>query len=728
MSKRLLAIVLTLCLLLTTVPAFAATYSYYKPAVIPAEGMDVTITGTGADSTVAMKLVLHKDSASALGLDPATVTSTAMDGAVLSGDFVYNNPRTYVVFTDGGWATTSTDASKVTEKFVIEQFEPVEGDAVLYNQPIPVEGTYYDEEGNVIETCTIEKKQVASDSHPVKIPIIKAVANNSKTAVCINVNFADLVAASNNPELPLGQEKGSGAWTLSNIKLYPTEASVDSGVFPEGTVFISSSAVINNPGDWVKSTDDGYSFYRKGSSTSYGPYALLTPKATDTYDVYCLMKESNDGTGRTVALNIGNSGEYAFKKGNADAVHSWYWEKAQNGKTVTLTEGESVLVQGTTAFAGYGRWAALALVPTSEEFDSFSDAESAHTHVFARSDIEFLQNETITVEDVEMGDPVSVTVDGVSYSVAPGTAANAGIAIPTMHKHGEFIKDALVWDAIVAAGITKITDRAIYVNGNVCYSPEYTYLKEGDVITTTEEVNVTNFSRVKLVDIHNTDGSATLGGIKMCLTYSNVGSVLGSWAQVSEALLGAYFSGYFETLDQAITGLGVTAAGDKIYFENLLVETQQAYSTSRIDLQLDNRTNPNTAANVVKTLPDGVTKVHAPYAFVNQKKNSWYSYDNVYLVNSTTPIGVTAVKLADGKYALDTEGDKLIYIVTATYSEDGKTLVSTNVKEEYITYNRSAIVNVADNQKVMVWGRRAYNNQPTLDGTTMVPLCAPLTK
>ncbi len=722
MSKKILAILLTLCILLTSISAFAATYNFYAPAVVPVEGMDVTITGTGADGTAAMKLVLSQDSASALGLDPATVISTAIDGALLSGDFVYNSPKTYVVFTDGGWATTSTNASKVTEKFVVEQFEPIEGDAVLYDQPIPVEGTYYDAEGNVLETCTIEKMQVASDCHPVKIPVVKAVANNAKTAVCININFTDLIASSNNPELPLGKEKGAGAWTLSNIKLYPTAKTFDSGDFPESTVFISSSAVVNNPGNWEKDGSDGYYFYKKGSSTSYGPYALVTPKVSGTYDVYCLMKELNDEQGRTIALNIGNSGEYVFKKNNADAVHSWYWEKAQNGKTLTLTAGEPVLIQGTTSFGGYGRWAGLALVPTSENFNSFKDAESAHTHVFSRTEIEFLQDKTITVEVIgEIGDPVNVTVDGVSYSVAPRTAA-----VPLIHKHGEFITDALVWDALATAGITNITDKAIYVNGKVCHSPEYTYLKEGDVIVTTNPVDVTNFSRVKLADLYTTDGSATKG-IKMCLNYSKLGSILGSWAQPSGALVGARFSGYFETLEGAVTGLGVTAAGDKIYFENLLVESEAKHTTSRVDLQLENRTNPNSATNVVKTLPDGVTKVHAPYAYVCQKKDSWYSYDNVYLVNSTTPIGVTAVKLADGKYALDTEGDKLLYIVTMTYNEDGS-MKSVDVRDEYITYNKSAIVNVADNQKVMVWGRRAFNNQPTLDGTTMVPLCAPLTK
>ncbi|MBQ7038976.1 MAG: hypothetical protein IJN39_00240, partial [Clostridia bacterium] len=535
MSKRLLAIVLTLCLLLPTIPAFAATYTYYAPAVIPAEGMDVTITGTGADGVVAMKLVLSKDSAANLGLDPTTVISTAMDGALLSGDFVYSSPKTYVVFTDGGWATTSTDASKVTEKFVIEQFEPIEGDAVLYDQPIPVEGTYYDAEGNVLETCTIEKMQVASDCHPVKIPVVKAVANNSKTAVCINVNFSDLIASSNNPALPLGKEKGSNAWTLTNIKLYPTEKTLDTGVFPEGTVFLSSSSVINNPGSWITDSTDGYYFYRKGSSTANGPYALVTPKISDTYDVYCLMKESNDGTARTVALNIGNSGEFVFKKNNADAVHSWYWEKENSGKTVTLTEGKSILVEASSSFGAYGRWAGLALVPTTANFSSFSDAASAHENLLDITAFEFLQDETFTVEDVTMGDAVNVTVDGTDYSVEPGTAANSGIAVPVMHRHGEFIREALVWDALAAAGITKITDKAIYVNGKVCYSPEFTYLTEGDVITTTNTVDITNFSRIKLVDVYQTDGAAQPHGIKMCLNYAKVGSVLGSWAQPSGA-------------------------------------------------------------------------------------------------------------------------------------------------------------------------------------------------
>ena len=726
MSKKILAILLTLCILLTSISAFAATFNFYAPDFIPTEGIDIVITGTGADGNEQMKLVLNADSAAALGLNPKTVVSTSLDGAMLSGDFVYK-PTSYAVFTDGGWDTTSTNPSKVLEKIVIEQFEPIEGDAVLYDQPIPINGTYYDAEGNVVETCTIEKMQVASDFHPVKIPVAKTVANNAKTAVCVNIKFTDLKAASNNPELPIGKEKGENAWKLTNMKLYPSEKTFDSGDFPESTVFISSSALINNPGNWEKDGSDGYYFYRKAGSTSYGPYALVTPKVSGTYDVYCLIKELNDNNYRTVALNIGDSGEYVFKKDNADGVHSWYWEKAQGGKTLTLTEGESVLIQGTTSFAGFGRWAGLALVPTSEEFDSFYDAASAHTHVFSRTEIEFLQNKTITVEDIEMGEAVNVTVDGTAYNVAPGTAASTGVPIPTFHKHGEFITDSLVWDALAAAGITKISDKAIYVNGKVCYSPEYTYLKEGDVIVTTNPVDVTNFSRIKLLDVHNTEGSASKG-IKMCLTYSKLGSVLGAWSQSSGALVGAQFTGYIETIEGAVTGLGVTAAGDKIYFENLKAESEVKHTTSRVDLQLENRTNPNTATNVVKTLPDGVTKVHAPYAFVCQKNGSWYTYDNLYIVNSTAPVGVTPVKLADGKYALDTEGDKLIYIVTVTYSEDGNSIISTDIKDEYITFNKSAIVNVADNQKVMVWGRRAYNNQPTIDGTTMVPLCAPLTK
>ena len=110
LSKRLAAAFIAMCMLLVSLPAFAATINKANDKmVLPTDGTSVSIacSSTG-NQNKCLGLVLTTASRNALGIDLANVTSrivtkgTAYDGLTISGSFAINRDHYHV-----NWEETS---------------------------------------------------------------------------------------------------------------------------------------------------------------------------------------------------------------------------------------------------------------------------------------------------------------------------------------------------------------------------------------------------------------------------------------------------------------------------------------------------------------------------------------------------------------------------------------------------------------------------------------------
>lgn len=704
LSKRgIVALALAVLMVLTSVPAFAATVTVPAVIDIPDEGLPITWGGCGWSN--ALKIVLSDESAAVLGVSGAT-------GADYLKDTTFSGVMTY----------------KNVDTAVNSNGKPFLG-TITFNDAV----------------------------------VTSSVANDSKTKYCLVISMEAMRA--NSPELAEAYEadpanyqtanffnvKDCGNYSLSNAVLkkgtniLTQSATVDSGVFPESAVFVAASGFGGSTTGWAAVSADGYSFYQRRDNVD-GPYAVFKAKKSGDYKVWGLVKNWGDTNGsRFVVFSVNGTQKMAFNRTNAKAPGSnfsvadyWYWEPAGNNPTVTLTEGQDTVIRLDKTSGDSARYAGFALVPVEENFTmDTATAQSAEMRLTSTV-LTQLQSVTTDRASVETGADVKVTVNGTEVTAKAHAALSAGAVAPLNDLTGTFITKPTVLDALQAAKIDTTTyANGVLANGKVTLNGKTVnnfgclYVKAGDEITATvsDTMDKTNFAPFAIGAQRNTEGGANdpFGGcLKFCVNDTNLPVFAKTTAETGYK--DCYVSGVITTK----TAHGSIPVGEKIYFKNVKVKAIQAYDPTnkkRLDLVLDKsyissyKTTGSTEwwaeceAKAMITMPDGTVK-HDPTMYIMQA--GIYNFNELYITNSQTEAGVKVIDNGD-HYVLLADGLEHVLVTTVTKNSDGN-VVSTDTVDTVVSFNSPLAVTPAANQTVYVW------NMDEMTGTTMQPVCQPLTK
>ncbi len=715
-KKKIAALFMVLCLIMSSIPALAVqiTIPSDMPGIelIPEEGLGIQFSALGWTGTV-LRMVLGEETAALFKVNGNSLNDLYA-GTTISATFTYKN-------VDGDPAATTSTGK------------------LLYRNE---NGEKY------LESFTV-----------VDMPITSTTPNASKTKYCLEATADNFRTSSpeisaaydsyvqgegmaeNDIDLYFNANDATSGYKITDIVIKrgswqgSTDTVVDTQSFPEGTVFVSSFNINKNPADWTKVGNDLYTYYQNRAKNTDGPLTAFEAKESGTYAIWAYVKNRQDSdTSRTVEIRLPGNITAEFKKTNASEDiasfddDKWYWEPAVGNKTITIEKGQTVFLQIVNNRCANARYGAFAFVPVEDNFTLDPETAQSKDYRFTEADFIALQRYTTNAVNMEKQPAVSVTVNGASVSAETGAGQVDGNGAALFDANDNYIIKPTVLDALACAGIdvstymngylTQDVMTFITLNGERITNPDIIYVQEGDVITTekAETQDKTNFAPINAGTARNTEGGMGPdkgNHIKFCLTASKMPE-FSNTKDDATGLTGCTFNGYIVT---KIDFEG-TPAGSKIYFENAEIFDIVA-AGNRIDLEIDIKScDTNKASEIALTTPDGIT-YHDPYRYVMRKSNV-YDFSNLYITNSSSQSGITAINNGD-HYVLVTETAQKCYLVTVTYDDNGN-ITNTETREVFVTLTEPAAAPIEENQKVFVW------NYEPFAGTNMRPVCEPLTK
>lgn len=724
-SKKIIALILTACMLLSCLPAFAATVAL-DDVVFPEDG-DISVVSI---RTIWESIVVGESARDVLIiLDPATsakfpyrASANHYDGVTLSFTATCKNE----VMADGITTFTVVDA--------------------------PAGFTRADGGGNA---CF----GVAIDDLIKYSPELSAL-DGSKFAYTMQES----------PFTITNLFVGKGTWE---------PGSVSTGAFPEGTVFLSYQGFLQYPSAYEITSGYGYTdLIYKNTRTTPGPYQFFVPETTGEYNVYVQLVSNNGSLGeRAVKLSVDGKemnfkpGDYETSKLPTSMVPMWCDETAD--KTVVLTKDKVVAVQ--LQGMAYGRITAVAFVPKASSAGiAAAISESPTTVQLTAGDIVTVAAKAYHPDFY--GDAITVTFNGEEMTTRAGMAAKKfggyywdggkntrGLSVRILPETNTFPEYVTVLDAVAkymqlaekasiytASSIHdgKIDGRGVIVNGVSVSDIDWYEIKDGDVIeivpvdkNTFAPAPVRGFKTIDtgnagLISALGTPTSTTPtelkgGHIKLCFDPANATNAIGTFATNLDetGLKDCYLVGYLTmrkdntSAGGSWTNLDPTA---KVYLENVPILGYNKDSSGAL-VQGSGRIDLVTGGNFGHSAQDPRYKNPAGEPVQNaagkwlvkpnyfHADNYLYNWSNVYIVNAKTDLSLKVKKGTD-KYTLTTGGMHVVDVLIATYSEDGQYLTGTELKKEQIVmFNAPLEIPVAANQKAFVWDTEIY------EGTTMAP-------
>ena len=225
---------------------------------------------------------------------------------------------------------------------------------------------------------------------------------------------------------------------------------------PEGTIFIAESHFRNFVSDqWntvnvhYKATNSTYlsadSYGKAGIDLCYGTF---TAPYTGEYQVLAMKRDANISSQdqRVIALDIsGTEMVFGATHATTDATPKFYWECENNGKTISLTKGETFTVRMLAESGGSGGLYGIALVPANADVSGIlgtTTMEATEKGVFTTYGMKPL---------AETDETVTVKVNGLDVVVNKKDAGDFYPNIRTYGQDGQALTAPTVLDALVAA-------------------------------------------------------------------------------------------------------------------------------------------------------------------------------------------------------------------------------------------------------------------------------------
>ena len=736
-KKRVFALLLALCLALTSVSAFAATVEVEREGVdIPAEGVALALSRGGMQNN-AIRFIFEN----------------------LSDEV--KAQLNYSASTPGNYYTGLTVSATMT--YVAGQ----------------------NPEGSPATYTVVNAPVAASES-------------KGETALLLAVNYEDWIAAS--PELSAfkaenpsyASEQIFNPNPNNTVYTYPVTFSVkkpdgwgviyyDSGIFPAGTVFIAPNNFTKYPSVWgfndqtdsatgVSITGMPVSTYNQSwSRGTMGPVQFFTSKYSGTYHPWVMeFAYQQSYTDRNPVIDFnGETCDFMFNATNvATTSGTWLWAPESSGKTITLAEGQTVAVQMNKNIGAWGRTGVIALVPDNSEYSAFVSAiEATRTNVGITQEQFFnLQAATTNSYTPSFGESVTVTLNGKEITVAAGSARTnnyngyaekSGVRVYSYEirlKNNLFptyatLLDALAADAQSYTGFiqgkavcpTQVKEGAasgiiITLNGEVIDGDlDFTKIKNGDVITWAP-ISADNFAPIggeaRITECGNNgysyDGIYQAGFKDYNYKFLVESPASFSWPfdyKTLNVFQGCYINGYvtYQTDSAETTGDDTKVT---VFVQDLpIIYSAIRSSDGRLELAVEYPASADTTKEIdgkTYNTPDYIPPLSIAKSELFNKQTQ-----HLYITNkqSAGKAVVTVTDNGNGTFKINSTKSMPVMLTTVTKDENGM-IISTAVTSEILDLKTGLNVQVGDNQTVYVW-----KGTPIASGSsTMIPLCAPLTK
>ncbi|MBQ7039046.1 MAG: hypothetical protein IJN39_00590, partial [Clostridia bacterium] len=574
----------------------------------------------------------------------------------------------------------------------------------------------------------------------IDVPIYGVRRNNAGTLLCVEVLFSDL---------PEGAPQVSEGYKATTYTIYSRDIPMNTYDFPEGTIFITAVSLQNTPGDWSKESYDGYSFYYKGQNgTTDGPYEYFKSNVAGSYKLWALMKKQNDNIARNGVVHI--DGKTAvFNASVTESEMGYRWEKDSENNVILLKRGEEFTVRLMSKSSGWGRLAALALVPATYEIPENSALSGTviYDEKYQFSMNEMLNNQNNNFEIADIGDEtdITVTVNGKEVTVKTNKAVLSGASVSETDASGDKIFYPTAADALLSAEAVKASDFVVgvpkairvTVDGEIISRCDTKQLY-GEEVITTSIINNTNFNPVNYGALNPSEGTYS-SFLKMspdsdAMLSTELSFAVnddGTFKTGSDGLKDCYLNGYVETNKtfNGVTKDGVSYTvpkGSKMYFCNVKIAEcvnpkgqKSGIIPDHSQISYSRYTESAGFGDSAIKLEDG-TYIPHPFTYLY---GADYNTSHLYITNKNTG-DEFKIEEQDGKYIVCADSYKFVYAIKATYS--GDRLEEIEQIGDFVSVGSPLIIDVKENQKVFLWDNSAtygdINGVTEIGGTKMIPI------
>ncbi|MBQ2968741.1 MAG: MoaD/ThiS family protein [Clostridia bacterium] len=425
-GKKILAVLLVFCFVLTAVPAFAADYAHTLTNKVyndlwgrwdaTASIQDLTVTveiqSSGAPLTfedATIQNMLKSDE-----LTKAGCSITIPEYTLGEGENVYTMPArkaeiktnyglwiTYLLPTNGEVATAMVEESKTNAELqALLTMDETTGAASLQTA------------GNVYGNNLVAFLKYKTNGAPLKATV-KATLHASGTFQA-------------NGDFPLT------SFFIADEKI---------NTFVGGETPVTGAYVISNgasAGLYASTLQD---------SNLDGPYTVFTAPADGIYDVFVAKRDTSASANasssyqRLIVLDVAGK-TLTFGNSNVSTTMGYQWQNENNNTPVTLTKGQQVPIRILSETGSYAGANGVAFCPRS-------DAETPVTIQYNASPLE---PAGVTIEtSVPAAETATVTVDGAELAVTAGAAEAYYPNVRKSDANGNYINKPTLLDALVAA-------------------------------------------------------------------------------------------------------------------------------------------------------------------------------------------------------------------------------------------------------------------------------------
>ena len=299
-------------------------------------------------------------------------------------------------------------------------------------------------------------------------PIINGEASKYTYTALSKINLLKYVgykAAGNNVEgAQLSYHNDSVDVTLKLPKVW-----VKKSEMPEGTIFIAESHFRNFVSDQWNTVNEHYavtngtylSTHSRGTAGIDLCYGTFKAPYTGEYQVLAMKRDANISSQnqRVITLDIsGTEMVFGATHATTDATPKFYWECENNGKTISLTKGETFTVRMLAESGTHGGLYGIALVPANVDVSGILGTTTIE------ASIDKGEFTTYGMKPLaETDETVTVKVNGLDVVVNKKDAGDFYPNIRTYGKDGQALTAPTVLDALVAAkqATTEDTDYGI---------------------------------------------------------------------------------------------------------------------------------------------------------------------------------------------------------------------------------------------------------------------------
>jgi len=247
------------------------------------------------------------------------------------------------------------------------------------------------------------------------------------------------------------------AATAESITFAPYKAEMLKA-YPEGTLYLPTTTDYVKHGltdDFVKSNS---MYIPAAAGIGVGPYGIYEVKDAGTYDVWLLKRDQAQETyQRDIYLDInGKTFTYTGIEGAPASVNDGYYMAPEdNGQELTVKAGDKVFIQINNQTKAYSGCYGILLVP-SDKVDGATITGNFHDSSVALAAYLDLVNNGYVKYITPAADTINVTIGDAEVEVTEGAARAWYPDLSYVDSNGQYIDYVTLLDVIIAAAEAKV--------------------------------------------------------------------------------------------------------------------------------------------------------------------------------------------------------------------------------------------------------------------------------